>query len=250
MTETDGPGYGTYSQDERHMARYRDYQARYSSRVRESDRVLIEWLRESLPAGATELLDVGCSTGNLLVHLRRELPDLRLSGIDLSAETIAANAANADLSEIRFETADIVRADIEGVYDVITCNAIFFSLDDDELGAALGNLRRALAPGGQLFAFDWFHPHEDQHLTIVERSREFPDGLRITARPENRMRSLMQAAGFGSVEFRPFSMPFDLERPGDPSDVTTYTVATADSRRLSFRGALFQPWSHMRGQVS
>lgn len=231
------------------MTRYRDYQARYASRVRESDRVLIEWLRESLASRSAELLDVGCSTGNLLVHLRRELPELRLSGIDLNAETIAANAANPDLSDIRFEAADVVRTELEGSYDAITCNAIFFSLDDEELSAALGNLRKALNSGGQLFAFDWFHPHDDQHLTIVERSREFPDGLRITARPENRMGALMRGAGFESVEFRPFSMPFDLPRPVDASDVTTYTVATADSDRLSFRGALFQPWSHMRGRV-
>jgi SAM-dependent methyltransferase len=247
---TDSPGYSSYSTDERHMARYRDYQARYASRVRESDRVLIEWLREALPSANADLLDVGCSTGNLLVHLRHELPELRLSGIDLSAETIEANATNRDLSEIRFETADIVRAGIDGAFDVITCNAIFFALDDEELGAALRNLRQALRPGGQLFAFDWFHEHDDQQLTIVERSREFPAGLRITARPENQMRALMESTGFESVEFRPFTMPFDLPRPEDPSDVTSYTVAAADSGRLTFRGALFQPWSHMRGQVA
>lgn len=247
---TDEPGYSSYSNDARHMARYRDYQARYASRMRESDRVLIEWLRESLPSGSTDLLDVGCSTGNLLVHLRHQLPELQLSGIDLSAETIEANATNPDLSQIRFETADIVREEIDGAFDVITCNAIFFSLDDAELSAALRNLRQALRPGGLLFAFDWFHAHDDQQLTIVERSREFPGGLRITARPENQVRALMDAAGFGSVEFRPFSMPFELARPADPSDVTTYTVETADAGRLAFRGALFQPWSHMRGQAS
>lgn len=247
---TDPPGYSSYSTDERHMARYRDYQARYASRMRESDRVLIEWLRASLPSGDADLLDVGCSTGNLLIHLHNQMPELRLSGTDLSAETIAANATNPDLSQIRFETADIVQAKVDGAFDVITCNAIFFSLDDAELSAALGNLRQALRPGGQLFAFDWFHGHDDQQLTIVERSREFPNGLRITARPENQVRALMDAAGFDSVEFRPFSMPFDLERPVDPSDVTTYTVATAETSRLSFRGALFQPWCHMRGQVS
>lgn len=247
---TDAPGYSSYSNDERHMARYRDYQARYASQIRESDRVLIEWLQESLPSGSADLLDVGCSTGNLLIHLRHQLPELRLSGIDLSAQTIAANAADPDLSEIRFETADIVREEIEGAFDVITCNAIFFSLDDAELSAALGNLRKALRPGGRLFAFDWFHAHDDQQLTIVERSREFPGGLRITARPENQVRALMDAAGFGSVEFRPFAMPFDLARPADPSDVTTYTVQAADADRLAFRGALYQPWCHMRGEVA
>lgn len=247
---TDEPGYSSYATDAAHMERYRDYQARYASRMRESDRTLIEWIRDSLSSDGGDLLDVGCSTGNLLIHLRHQLPGLRLSGIDLSAETIAANAENPALADMRFSTADIVSEPLDGTFDVITCNAIFFSLDDDELRAALTNLRQALNPGGLLFAFDWFHAHDDQQLTIVERSREFPDGLRITARPENQARALTDTTGFGSVEFRPFSMPFDLERPSDPGDVTTYTVAAVDSPRLSFRGALFQPWSHMRAQAA
>jgi SAM-dependent methyltransferase len=247
---TDEPAYRSYADDERHMERYRAYQARYASKMRESDRVLLEWIQASVPNATGDLLDVGCSTGNLLIHLRHHMPGLRLAGADLSASTIEANTKNPELDGIRFEVADIVRAKLTGEYDVITCNAIMFALDEDELALALANLRRVLRPRGHLFAFDWFHPHDDQRLTVIERSRAFPDGLRITGRPENQVRASMQAAGFDSVEFRPFFMPMDLPRPQDPSDVTSYTLMTPDDRRLSFRGALYQPWSHMHGRVA
>jgi SAM-dependent methyltransferase len=181
-----------------------------------------------------------------LIHLRHELPEMQLAGADLSMSTIETNKQSPDLAGVAFDVMDVVKG-VTGTYDVITCNAIFFSLDDAELASALASIRRALNPGGQLFAFDWFHPHDDQHLTIIERSREFAHGLRITARPENQMRAAMLAAGFTSAEFRPFYMPIDLPRPRDANDVTSYTVLADAQRRLSFRGALYQPWSHMRG---
>ena len=40
-------------------------------------------------------------------------------------------------------------------------------------------------------------------------------------------------------------MPFDLPRPTEEKDVTSYTEHTKDGRRLSFRGSLFQPWCHV-----
>lgn len=138
-----------YVNDAGHMRLYAEYQRRYAGSMRESDRVLIDRIRE-LVGGALargeqpSVLDLGCSTGNLLWHLKQALPGLRLAGGDVAA------------------------------------------------------------------------------------------GL--------------ERAGFAPPTFTPFRIPVDLAEPGDPADITSYTVRTGAGERLSFRGTLFQPWCHLSAQ--
>jgi hypothetical protein len=55
---------------------YDIYQKRYRDSIRESDKVLIELIRSVIGGRSASLLDVGCSTGNLLRHVKRLLPAL------------------------------------------------------------------------------------------------------------------------------------------------------------------------------
>jgi 2-polyprenyl-3-methyl-5-hydroxy-6-metoxy-1,4-benzoquinol methylase len=70
-------GYREDVSDATHMRSYASYQRRYGHVLRESDRELIERVRARTVDGAS-LLDVGCSTGSLLLHLSRLLPELEL----------------------------------------------------------------------------------------------------------------------------------------------------------------------------
>lgn len=56
------------------------------------------------------------------------------------------------------------------------------------------------------------------------------------------------ACGFSQPRFLPFLMPFELERPKDPMDITSYTVNAESVGHLSFRGVLYQPWCHLIAQ--
>ena len=73
------------SKDGAMLARYDDYQQRYRDSIRESDKVLIDLIREAAAGRPARLLDIGCSTGNLLRHIRRLVPGLDLHGGDLAA---------------------------------------------------------------------------------------------------------------------------------------------------------------------
>jgi|SRR5215831_17302869 len=99
--------YRDYVADPEMLKQYNFYQERYRGSMRESDKVLIELIR-----GATEpasLLDIGCSTGNLLRHIRCLVPGLRLSGANLSRSAIEQCRVDPDLAGTAFYASHPVR---------------------------------------------------------------------------------------------------------------------------------------------
>lgn len=241
--------YEHYPNDNKHIRSYIQYQERYAKDARDSDKTLIALvarvLAEASPAGrAQRLLDIGCSTGNLLIHLRRAFPALELQGGDLSELSIAECRSNPVLAGVKFEVMNILRLDKQATrYDLITANAILYGFTDELFAASLASINRALMPGGWLIAFDFFHPWE-QDVELVEKSAIFPNGHPLHFRSFATARKALAAAGFEEPHFQPFEISVDLPDKG-PSSISTRTVTAADGRRLQFRGALNQPWCHM-----
>jgi SAM-dependent methyltransferase len=228
------------------MDAYRQYQQKYAKDLRESDKVLIQLLHEALPpsTSARSLLDVGCSTGNLLIHLGAVRPDLELAGADIDAAAIAENQRNAALARMHFFQFDMLADAAPRSFDVIVANASLAYFDHQTFSRAIQNLGSALRPGGYLIAFDYFHPY-DQELAVTETSSIYPRGVTYHFRSYRGTNAVLESHGFATAEFRQFFMPFDLERPDDPTYLNSHTVQTSEGQRLSFRGILIQPWSHL-----
>lgn len=246
---SEGFSYQEYVTDEAFLRDYNAYQAKYAQQIRESDKVMIGLVRDILrsrdPAkGPLRLLDIGCSTGNLLLHLKRLLPELQLTGGDLAESSLAECRVNPDLEGIAFQALDALDLPRDVRYDVITVNAVLYMMLDEQFEGALRSIAGALETGGTLIAFDFFHRFE-QDLTINEVSKTHPNGLRLRFRPMARAKEALHAAGLESPVFRPFTLPIDLPRNPDDSELITYTVVTADGLRMPFRGILFQPWCHL-----
>lgn len=250
------PTYEDYVRDETFIADYLAYQARWARDIRESDRVLMGHVADAitdLRATGREplVVDIGCSTGNLLRHLRAAMPDVQLAGAEYSPESLDACRADPDLAGMAFEEVDIVRMTADAAYDVAIVNAVLYLLDAGDFDAALAGLGRSLRPGGRLVVFDFFHPHP-QDLAIIETSRSHPEGLPLHFRSMTPTEAMLRSGGFDEVRFEPFAIPIDLEpgaRYGDNAsgfeDLNSYTVRAEDGRRLLFRGTLFQPWCHL-----
>lgn len=239
--------YHDYVADEKFLAEYNDYQGKYANQMRESDKILVGLIRDIVEKHSNirrplRLLDVGCSTGNLLLHLKRLIPSLSLTGGDLAESSLAQCRSNPELSGVEFKFTDMLNL-TERSFDLITVNAVLYMMDEQHFEQSLRSINNALSSGGSMLVFDFFHPF-DQHLSIVERSRSHPNGLRLTFRSMDRVNQQLKAAGFCMPTYRPFTLPIELPMMND-GELMTYTVLTADERRLPFRGTLFQPWCHM-----
>jgi SAM-dependent methyltransferase len=234
--------YDEYVKDEKFLAFYNDYQKRYASEIAERDKVMLRLIAEKT-AGKGSLLDIGCSTGNLLLHIKRAFPEMALTGGELAESSLTAARANPDLAGIDFRTMDML--DIDGQFDCITANAVAVYFEWEEYEKALASVARALKPGGVYFAFEWLHPH-NQEVRIVETCLSHPDGLKYWFRSFDRVSRILDKTGMEEIEFTPFLMPFDIPAPEDKSgDTVTYTERLENGNRISMRGTLYQPWCHM-----
>lgn len=230
---------------------YVAYQARYAVEPRESDKVVMDLVDEAV-AGLDEprILDIGCSTGNLLRHMKARFPHAQLTGGELSEVALETCRRDPDLAGISFERLDALDLP-RGLFDVVVANAVLFLFDEATFADALKSVASSLMAGGTLVAFEFFHAFP-QELAIVERSEGHPEGMALHFRSMARSGELVRQAGFEDVRFLPFEIPIDLPRGvtfGDNASgyesLNTYTERLEDGRRLLLRGALAQPWCHL-----
>jgi ubiquinone/menaquinone biosynthesis C-methylase UbiE len=103
-----------------------------------------------------EVLDVGTGPGVLLVELAALRPDLRLTGVDLSADMIASARRNlaplGDRASARVgDVTSLPFADRS--FDIIVSSLSTHHWDDP--GAAVPELARVLRPGGRVYIYDF-----------------------------------------------------------------------------------------------
>jgi ubiquinone/menaquinone biosynthesis C-methylase UbiE len=101
------------------------------------------------------VLDVGTGPGVLLVEIARLRPDLRLTGVDLSPDMVAAAERNlrafGQASARRGDVGDLPFPD-----DTFHLIVSSFSLHHwDDLRAAGPELARVLRPGGRVYLYDF-----------------------------------------------------------------------------------------------
>ncbi|NPT55305.1 trans-aconitate 2-methyltransferase [Paraburkholderia elongata] len=91
-------------------------------------------------------VDIGCGPGNSTEALAARLPGAAVSGLDSSADMIAAAAKR--LPQFQFEVSDIATWDAPGPYDLILANAVLQWVPNHE--QLFPSLVKKLAPGGSL----------------------------------------------------------------------------------------------------
>ena len=239
------PSYSHYVTDKAWLERYNAYQSKYAHDIPERDKALLRLIGEIAKPGMS-VLDVGCSTGNFLLHLKRMYPQLGLSGCDLAESSIKVAANTPELSDASFSVMDMLN--LKGSYDIVIANAVAVYFTWDEYDKAIQSVARVLKPGGAYIAFEWLHPYDDQDIVIIEHTPGHPEGLRICFRPQIMVQDVLNRHGFNKVEFHPFEIPIDLKHSGFSGDPITHTVKDESGKRIQFRGALAQPWCHLVAQ--
>jgi SAM-dependent methyltransferase len=239
--------YHEYVADEKFLAEYNLYQQRYAETMRESDKVLVAMVKEIVERSGSrslDLLDIGCSTANLLLHIKNMVPGVKLAGGDLALSSIDECRRNPKLEGIEFQVMDLLGLPTAR-FDIVIVNAVLYMLDDEQYRLALVSIANCLRPGGKCLIYDFAHPFVHQQLTTYETSVLHPNGLRLCFRPITKVQGLARDAGFTTVEFFLFEIPIALPQPAFDGEIVTYTVDRKDGGRCMFRGVLYQPWCHM-----
>jgi SAM-dependent methyltransferase len=241
-----------YIGDDADMRRYQEYQKRYAATIREFEKVVIRLIGEvsqSIPRSGEPLtlLDIGCSTGNFLMHLRNTFPQMLLTGGDVAPGLPEVWRENPQLFGIQLRVMDILELPRDQRFDIVCANAALMFFDDAQFDLAIQNIASVVEDGGWFVGFDLFHPFE-QELAIIEHSKAKPNGVQFRIRSYERVRRAFTDAGLATPSFVPFHLPIDIDRPTDPSDITTYTVRSREGHGMSFRGTLHQPWCHFSAQ--
>jgi trans-aconitate 2-methyltransferase len=127
--------------------------------------------------------DLGCGPGNSTQTLLDYAPDARVTGIDNSADMIAA--ARERLPNVDFELADLAAWDAPGPFDLILANASLQWVGDHE--TLLPGLIYKLAPGGRLAVQMPDNLDEPAHKMMLVAAQDGPwrdklTGVERTAR--------------------------------------------------------------------
>jgi len=127
---------------------------------RPSTLALLAEIEPAMAAGATRILDIGCGTGTLLRAAVDRWPEVRITGVDISAGMLSvAKRELADLEPDSRARITLVQGPAErlpvpdGAFD-IALSAFVFQLVPSRF-RALRDARRALAVGGTLAYVTW-----------------------------------------------------------------------------------------------
>ncbi len=88
---------------------------------------LVEWVlnNSEFKIQNSELLDIGTGSGCIAISLAKNLPNFKVSALDISEEALKISAENAKLNEVKinFFHADILRTEtLPNSYDIIVSN--------------------------------------------------------------------------------------------------------------------------------
>ena len=133
----------------------------------------------AVPPGAT-VLDIGVATGNLLLKVKRAVPDATVVGLDSDAASLAFAATKASrlAAEVQLDRGDAAHLTYpDATFDRVLSAFLLHHLPLDQQLRMLREVRRVLKPGGSLHLLDFtpggkgvvFHP------LSVELSRRQPN---------------------------------------------------------------------------
>jgi ubiquinone/menaquinone biosynthesis C-methylase UbiE len=127
---------------------------------RTPDAILEPMAREVGRAGVRDALDVMCGTGAAMAWLR-PLCTERVAGIDFSAGMLAEARERVSKapgsSAVELVRGDVLTMSFDRAFDVVVCTGAFGHILEKDEPTLLGNIQRALRPGGR-FVFPTAEP--------------------------------------------------------------------------------------------
>jgi SAM-dependent methyltransferase len=227
---------------------YERYIGRWSRRVADE---FVVWLE--VPPGQ-RWLDVGCGTGALSQAILKRSAPSSVTGVD-PLEPFIARASEA-LTDPRasFRLGSATDTGFpDGAADVVVAGLVLNFVPD--VGAALAEWRRVLAPGGVVGAYVWDYARGmgfirrfwDAAVAVDPAAATLDQGAQQGITAQGRLEAAVRTAGFVAVDVRSITIPTvfadfdDLWLPflggtgGAPGYVATLDAAQRDAIRERLR---------------
>ena len=125
-----------------------NWEKHYSARLNKPERVnlwLIPYLKQYLPKGVFNCLEVGCGRGQSIIEILEINPLALVTGADHSE--VALKCANERIPELDTICQDI-HSPIYGKFDFVLCSQTLEHVDDP--GGAIKQMKAAVIKGGRL----------------------------------------------------------------------------------------------------
>jgi ubiquinone/menaquinone biosynthesis C-methylase UbiE len=165
-----------------------------------SNRAINQLTMRSLALQPTDrVLEVGFGSGDLIAHMAPVVSEGSVAGVDISPDMVAVGArrlaplVSAGRAEFRCASAEALPYEEGRFTRACTVNTVYFWPEPE---VALGEFSRVLAPDGRLVVS--FSP--------AEAMRKMPrrvTGHGFTFYEPDKMRRLLEDAGFGGIEMIP-----------------------------------------------
>ena len=113
--------------------------------------------QSAVPPAAT-VLEVGAGTGNLLLKVKRAVPDATVIGLDSDAASLAVAAAKAFrlAVELQLDHGDAAQLSYpNGTFDRVLSSFVLHHLPENQQLMMLREIGRVLKPGGSLHLLDF-----------------------------------------------------------------------------------------------
>jgi len=226
---------------------YEPYVGRWSRLVAAE---FVDWLDS--PTGA-RWLDVGCGTGALTDAVLSRASPTDVLGVDPSPGFVAHAAAHVPDPRASFTVGDARALPVpDGWFDVAVSGLMLNFVP--ERSQALGEMRRAVGPGGVVAAYVWDYPAGMQLMThfwdaaieLDPTARTTHEAVRFGFCGPDPLRSMFERAGLSDVDVRPIVVPTgfrdfdDYWTPflGGTGSGPAYAMSLPEDQRSALREAL------------
>lgn len=191
---------------------------RWAAMRQEIDRVVTPFgaaaLKAAAPQPGERVIDVGCGCGETSIEIARLVgPAGSVLGIDVSQPMLAVARSHGQSANLSFQEADASGSPLPAGVDLLFSRfgVMFFS----EPSAAFSHLRKSLRAGGRCVFVCWRTPRDNAWaMTPLAAARQALDITPPQSDPnapgpfafadEERLRTILSAAGFGNIELQRF----------------------------------------------
>jgi ubiquinone/menaquinone biosynthesis C-methylase UbiE len=153
-------------------------------------------------APGERVLDLGCGTGTLMLHLAARVPEARIAGVDADLAMLRqaqAKAATAGISvDLSPAWADALPFD-DGSFDVVLSSLFFHHLQPTDKRQSLREVWRVLRPGGRVLIADFGRPTSWLGRTAFHLVRLLDGYANTLDHTEGRIPEFMRDAGLIDV---------------------------------------------------